>query len=520
MATLVELAILLLPAALAYVVARMVCARRQWNGSGGWQRWPSLLLPPAPPGSWPLIGHLHLLGPLPHQVLAELARRHGPSLMSLRLGSVLAIVASTPQAAQLLLQTHDHSFASRPRTAATLHLAFDSIDIVTSPPNAYWRRMRLLCFSDLFSNKRIRSFRPIRTAGIRSLLSAILDHQSAGPIQLRQALLAVMLDIIAKMTIGRSLSQVSSHATDIISELMHLVGVANLGDCIPWLKCLDLQGYERRMKIVGWQWDSLLQAVLDERRDAWRGNGGTGGGGGSGAADLLDVLMALPDLTDDNIKAVIADMFLGGTETTSITIEWGLAELLANPHVLKALQNELDVVVGKARLVQEEDVINLPYLQATVKETMRLHPVAPFLVPHQSSQACKVCEYTIPANTRVLVNTWAIGRDPNVWDDPLQFDPNRFMEKGRCSHVNVHGRHFELLPFGSGKRKCPGLSLSLLTVHTVIASLVQAFDWQLPPGSPLVDLTEKFGLSLTLASPLCITPSPRIDVSKCYQNTI
>ncbi|MCO5581808.1 hypothetical protein L7F22_035697 [Adiantum nelumboides] len=272
--------------------------------------------------------------------------------------------------------------------------------------------------------------------------------------------------------------------------------------------------------MVGQQWDRLLQAVLDERRNARQGGGGNGGGGGRGATDLLDVLMSLGDLTDDNIKAVIADMFLGGTETTSITIEWGLAELLANPHVLKTLQNELDVVVGKARLVQEEDVINLPYLQATVKETMRLHPVAPFLMPHQSSQVCKVCEYMIPADTRVLVNVWSIGRDPNVWDNPLQFDPDRFMEKERCSHVNVHGRHFELLPFGSGTRKCPALSLGLLTVHIVIASLVQAFEWQLPLTSPLVDLSEKFGLSLTLASPLCITPSPRIDASKCYQNTI
>ncbi|MCO5581809.1 hypothetical protein L7F22_035698 [Adiantum nelumboides] len=220
-----------------------------------------------------------------------------------------------------------------------------------------------------------------------------------------------------------------------------------------------LAGLQRRIKIVGQQWDRLLQAVLDERRNARRRSGGNGGGGGSGATDLLDVLISLGDLTDDNIKAVIADMFLGGTETTSITIEWGLAELLANPHVLKTLQNDLDVVVGKAR-------------------------------------------------------------DPNLWDNPLQFDPDRFMEKERCSHVNVPGRHFELLPFGSGKRKCPALSLGLLTVHIVIASLVQAFEWQLPLSSHLVDLSEKFGLSFTLASPLCITPSPRIDASKCYQNTI
>ncbi|KAI5067471.1 hypothetical protein GOP47_0017999 [Adiantum capillus-veneris] len=492
---LTALALLLLPAALACLVAGIVWTRRRGAESSGRQeQWQ---LPPAPPGRWPVIGHFHLLGPLPHQTLAELAKRHGPNLMSLHLGSVLAIVASTPQAAQLLLQSHDHCFASRHRSAATLHLGFNRSDILTSPPSAYWRRMRQLCSSDLFSPKRILSFQPMRAAGVRSLLSEILAHRDS-PMQLRPALLTTMLDIIAKMAIGRSLSRVSCHATDLMSE-----------------------GYERRLKAVAQQWGSLLQGVLDERRWADEGDRRHSGSSSAMGTDVLDVLLSLPELTDDNIKGVIANMFMGGTDTTAITIEWALAELLANPPTLKALQNELDMVVGTTRLVEEEDLTNLPYLQAVVKETMRLHPVGPFLVPHQSSQACEVGEYKIPADTRVLVNVWAIGRDPNVWDNPSRFDPNRFMEKGSYSHVNVYGRHFELIPFGSGKRKCPALSLGLLSVHFFVASLVQAFDWKLPSTSPIVDFEEKYGLAVTLASPLCIIPSPRVDkfsVDRCCLN--
>ncbi|KAI5067033.1 hypothetical protein GOP47_0017561 [Adiantum capillus-veneris] len=345
--------------------------------------------------------------------------------------------------------------------------------------------MRQLCSSDLFSPKRILSFQPIRAAGVQSLLSATLAHRDR-PMHLRPVLLAAMLDIIAKMTIGRSLSQ----------------------------------GYERRMKAVAQPWDCLLQEVLDKRRSVPWANEGDNGRSSSNnsldkATDLLDVLLSFPELTDDNIKAVIADMFLGGTESASITIEWALGELLANPLALKALQKELDMVVGSTRLVQEEDLANLPYLQAVVKETMRLHPVAPFLFPHQSSQACKVGEYEIPADTRALINVWAIGRNPNVWDSPLKFDPNRFMEKASYSHVNVYGRHFELIPFGSGKRKCPALTLGLLSVHIFIASLVQAFDWQFPPTSLIVDRDAKFGVSRILAPPLCITPSPRIQGFEC-----
>eukprot|EP00250_Pteridium_aquilinum_P005426 c15516_g1_i1 orf=952-1509(+) len=177
-----------------------------------------------------------------------------------------------------------------------------------------------------------------------------------------------------------------------------------------------------------------------------------------------------------------------------------------------ALRGEIDRVVGRARLVQEEDIVNLPYLQAVVKESMRLHPPRPLMSPHEATEACRVREYLIPPKTRVIVNVWVIGRDPNVWENPLLFEPERFLLEGKYNHVSVNGQQFQLLPFGFGRRGCPAVTLGLVSVQIMVASLVQSFDWALPPKGQ-VDLSERFGLTVKMASPFAIIPTPRVDPS-------
>lgn len=200
-------------------------------------------------------------------------------------------------------------------------------------------------------------------------------------------------------------------------------------------------------------------------------------------------------------------MFAGGTDTSTVTMEWAMSELLRNPRIMKKLQAELDAVIGKERLVKETDVKNLPYLQAVIKETFRLHPVGPLLVPHESTSCCKVANYEIPAGTRLYVNTWAIGRDPNAWENPLEFDPERFM----TGNIDVTGQDFRLLPFGSGRRGCPGIPLGMVIVQFAMAALVHAFDWSLPPGTipQAMDMTEAFGLTVPRASALFAIAAPR-----------
>ena len=208
------------------------------------------------------------------------------------------------------------------------------------------------------------------------------------------------------------------------------------------------------------------------------------------------------------------DAFLGGTESSAITIEWALAELINHPNIMNKARDEIDFVTGKTRLVEESDIANLPYIQAIVKETLRLHPTGP-LIPRESSQSCTINGYDIPERTRLLVNVWAIGRDPKCWEDPLEFKPERFLseESSGKSQLDVRGQNFLLLPFGTGKRLCPGVSFALHVVQTSLAVMIQCFEWKIDgkDGNALVDMEEGPGLTLPRAHHLMCVPTPRLS---------
>ena len=200
-------------------------------------------------------------------------------------------------------------------------------------------------------------------------------------------------------------------------------------------------------------------------------------------------------------------MFAGGTDTSSITIEWALAELVANPDTMKRLQDELTIVIGNTRSVDISDLPNLPYLSAVIKETMRMHPVVPLLVPHKLTETCELNGYEVLAGTQAYVNIWAIGHDPNVWDDPWQFRPERFLGN---NNISLNGGSFELAPFGSGRRICPGLSLGVLSMEFILASLVHSFEWK---ANSKPNLKELFMFLLKLETPLVVKAYPRLASS-------
>jgi cytochrome P450 len=186
-----------------------------------------------------------------------------------------------------------------------------------------------------------------------------------------------------------------------------------------------------------------------------------------------------------------------------------MSELLRNPEVLAKASEELERVIGRDRLVAEQDIPNLPYMEAIVKETMRLHPVAPLLTPRLSREDVSTGRYDIPAGTRVLINVWAIGRDPAVWEAPMEFRPERFVV-GTGSGVDVKGQDFELLPFGSGRRMCPGIGLGLRMVHMILANLVHAFAWRLPGGAAELSMEETFSLTVPRRVPLEAVAEPKL----------
>ncbi|KAL6838248.1 hypothetical protein ACP4OV_031920 [Aristida adscensionis] len=479
-------------------------------------------LPPGP-RPWPVIGNMNLIGELPHRSIHELSARYGP-LMSLRFGSFPVVVASSVDAAVFFLKTNDLAFIDRPETAAGRHTFYGSSNMLWARYGEYWRQGRKLYQTELLSPRQLRLHEHVRREEVAAMLRGV--HRAAAPpatgrraaVALRDHLFVLSLNVISRMVLGKKyVVEGSSAATTpeefgwMMDELFFLNGALNLGDLIPWLNWLDPQGYIRRMKKVSRKLDRFLEEVLDEHNESRRREGEA-----FVARDMVDQLLQLagdPELkvpiNRDGVKALILDLIVAGTDTSSVTVEWAMAELLRKPEALARAADELDHVVGRDRLVAEEDIPSLPYMEAIVKETMRLHPVAPLLTPRVSREDSSFGGYSIPAGTRVHVNVWAIGRDPTVWGDaPGEFRPERLVG----SSVDVKGKDFELLPFGSGRRMCPGYGLGLKMVQFTLANLLHAFVWRLPDGmtADKLNMEEKFRISMPRKVPLEAVAEPRL----------
>lgn len=476
---------------------------------------------PLPPGPrpWPVVGNLLHLGPKPHQSMAELARVHGP-LMHLKMGFVHVVVAASASVAEQFLKIQDANFSSRPPNSGAKYVAYNYQDLVFAPYGPRWRLLRKICAVHLFSAKALDDFVHVRQEEAR-VLTLALARSGETPAYVGQMVNVCATNAISRVMIGRRVVEHEEGGGDakaeefkaMVVELMVLAGVFNIGDFIPQLESLDLQGVVKKMKKLHSRFDAFLSAILEEHKiDVSRTN--------EAYVDLLTTLVSLKDvddskggrLTDTEIKALLLNLFAAGTDTTSSTVEWAIAELLRHPKILAQAQQELDTVVGKDRLVCEHDLAHLTFLQATVKETLRLHPSTPLSLPRIAQESCEINGYLIPKDSTLLVNVWAIGRDPDVWENPLEFRPDRFLPGGQRPNADVRGNDFELIPFGSGRRICAGMSLGIRMVQLLTATLIHAFDFHLVNGqlAQNLNMEEAYGLTLQRAEPLVVYPKPRL----------
>ncbi|KAK4395817.1 Flavonoid 3'-monooxygenase [Sesamum angolense] len=475
-------------------------------------------LPPGP-RPWPIIGNLPQLGPKPHQSMAALARVHGP-LMHLKMGFVNVVVAASAGVAEQFLKVHDANFSNRPPNAGAKYVAYNYQDMVFAPYGPRWRLLRKICAVHLFSAKALDDFRHVRQEEV-GILTRALASAGQTPASLGQMLNVCATNAIARMMLGRRVvghghgggDKKAEEFKAMVVELMLLAGVFNIGDFIPPLEGLDLQGVAAKMKKLHKRFDAFLSGILEEHKI-------NGSRGPDGYEDLLSTLISLNDdsdggggrLTDTEIKALLLNLFSAGTDTTSSTVEWAIAELIRHPAILAQARQELDSVVGSARQVLESDLPRLPFLQAVVKETFRLHPSTPLSLPRIADESCEINGYFIPKGSTLLVNVWAIARDPDVWSNPLEFRPERFLPGGERPDVNVRGNDFELIPFGAGRRVCAGMSLGMRMVQLLIASLIHAFEFDLANGqsAETLSMEEAYGLTLQRAEPLMVHPKPRL----------
>ncbi|KAK6778657.1 hypothetical protein RDI58_025375 [Solanum bulbocastanum] len=468
-----------------------------------------------PPGPWKLpflgsIHHLALEGGLPHHALTKLGQKHGP-FMHLQLGEISTIVVSSLDMAREVLQTHDLAFASRPKLFALNIICYKSTDIAFSPYGDYWRQMRKVCVLELLSTKNVRSFSSIRRDKASHLVQFIRSSTPDEPINVTERILWYQSSITCKAAFGELLKD-QEKFVGILRELMEVASGFNLADIFPSIKILRvLSGLKSRILKVHKNVAVIVEDVINEHKKNIAS--GKKGNGAFGGEDLVDVLLRLKEsgelkipITNDNIKAIIIDLFSAGTETSTTTTIWAMTELIRNPSVLAKAQAEVREAFKGKETFNEDVIEELEYLKQVVKETLRLHPPLPLLVPRECREETNINGYTIPLKTRVLVNVYAMGRDPKYWEDAERFIPERF-EK---SSVNFMGNNFEYLPFGAGRRICPGITFGLINVYLPLANLLYHFDWKLPDGMKLedVDMTEFSGITAARKSELYLIATP------------
>nr|WET52751.1 cytochrome P450 82D365 [Callicarpa americana] len=486
--------------------------------------------PPEAGGAWPFIGHLHLMNggstaaKLPHITLGAMADKYGP-IFTIRLGVRQAVVVSNGELAKELFTTCDVAVSSRPSLASSRHLGYDMAMFGFSPYGKYWQEIRKLVSSELLSARRVELQKHVLVSetaqSVNELYTLWTQKANASgrvSVEMKEWFGDLNLNVVLRMVVGKRFFGSSGDSGDqarrcqrVMRDFFHLVGVAVVGDALPYLGWLDIGGYEKKMKETSKELDLLVGQWLEEHRDK------EFSGKGKEQEDFMDVMLSVVRGTklqsqydaDTIIKSTCSNLISGASDTTTVVLVWALSLLLNNNHVLKKAQQELDYHIGRERRVNDSDIGKLLYLQAIVKETLRLYPPAPLGGSRQFTQDCNLGGYHIPKGIQLFVNLWKLHRDPHVWpDDPSEFRPERFLTTQK--DIDVKGRDFALIPFGAGRRICPGIHFGLQMLHLVLANLLQGFEFSTPMGE-LVDMTESFGLTNSKATPLDVCVAPRLS---------
>ncbi|KAL8246834.1 hypothetical protein R6Q59_008050 [Mikania micrantha] len=466
-------------------------------------------LPPGPP-KLPIIGNLHqLAGSLPHRVFRDLAKKHGP-IMHIQLAQISAIIISSPRLAKQVLKTHDLALASRPTSLASRVLFYENTNIAFTPYGDYWRQLRKICSLQLLSAKKVRSFGAIRQQEFNKFMKSLSLLPDGEPINVREKVSEMVNNVVCVSSFGDNCRQ-RTQLLEIIDRFGRELSGFCLADVFPSYEFVSrIMGRKSNLLKLRKYFDEILDEILGDRlcrrsnRDA------------SNEEDLLEVLLKIKDedgigfaITNDNIKAIFVDILAAGTDTSSITIEWAMTEIIRNPIVMKKVQTEIREAFNGRTKITEKDLQSLSYMQLVIKETLRLHPPVPLLLPRECREQCKIDGYDIHVNQKVMINAWACATDPDYWEDAESFKPERFEN----TSVDFTGNDYEFIPFGAGRRMCPGVTFGLRSVEFFLALMLYFYDWKLPGGLNLtdIDMTETEGVFAGKKDHLRLVPTKAVD---------
>ncbi|XP_027335328.1 isoflavone 2'-hydroxylase-like [Abrus precatorius] len=466
-------------------------------------------IPPGPPPR-PIIGNLNLLERPLHRFFHKISKKHG-NIFSLWFGSRLAIIVSSPSAFQECFTKNDVVLANRARSLSGKHIFYNCTTVGSCSYGEHWRNLRRIISLDVLSTQRIQSFAPIRKDETYRLIHQLAKHSRVefARVELSSMFHDMTYNNMMRMISGKRYFGEESEMKDVeearefremVAELLQFAGVSNKADYLPFLRWFDFQNLEKRLKSIGDRFDRFLNVLIDEQRNKKQRENA-----------MIDHLLNLQEsqpqnYTDHIIKGLALAMLFAGTDSSTVTLEWSLSNLLNHPEVLMKARDEIDTHIGQDRLLSESDLPKLPYLKKIILETLRLYPPAPLAIPHLSSEDITVGEFNFPRDTIVMANVWAMQRDPLVWNEATCFKPERFDEEGVEK---------KLCAFGMGRRACPGETLAMQNVGLALGLLIQCFDWK-RVSEEEIDMREQNWFTLSKLTPLMAMCKARPLVSKIH----
>ncbi|XP_022768692.1 isoflavone 3'-hydroxylase-like [Durio zibethinus] len=468
-------------------------------------------LPPSPALSLPIIGHLHLIRKPLHSTLAKLSKQHGPILF-IQFGSRPVLVVSSPSAAEECFTKNDVVFANRPRLLTGKHLGYDYTTLPWAPYGDHWRNLRRVASIELLSSNRVQKYFWIRMDEVKFLILRLYRSSKGGEFQvveMKSIFFELTLNVLMRMIAGKryygegeEILEEERNFKEMVTETFELSGATNFGDFLPVLKWVGLSKIEKKLAKLKRKRDGFMQNLIEERRKLISDSCSE-----QNSKTMVDVLLSLQETdpeyyTDDIIRGMMQVLLSAGTDTSAGTMEWALSLLLNNPKTLVKAREEIDVEVGQSRLIEESDLGKLPYFHAITNETFRMYPAGPLLAPHESSEECTVGGFSIPRGTMLLVKIWAMQNDPGLWEKPTEFKHDRFLGPEAVKNG------FTFLPFGTGRRRCPGENLAMGLIPLALGSLIQFFEWE-RISEEMVDMSEGNGLTMPKAQPLVAKCRPR-----------